>query len=155
MEPDSSSVAVMVASMRRAVSAGAEEAEIIRLSVSSAICRSIEPVSVSEAEASLIASITSPMAPSNSAIAASMASRRVCAARSAACRCRVIAFATSKEMTCDTTLARSASLPGEKRCARASASSAPRRTVFPAELRIRASRPISASRSTVRRHDSA
>jgi hypothetical protein len=48
--------------MRRAVSAEAEEAEVIRLSVSSAICRSIEPVSVSEAEASLIASITSPSA---------------------------------------------------------------------------------------------
>jgi hypothetical protein len=56
-----------VASIRCAVSAEADEAEAIRASVDSAVSLSVAHVAVSEAEASLMASITSPMAPAKSA----------------------------------------------------------------------------------------
>jgi len=55
--------------MRCAVSAEADEAEAIRASVESAVSLSVARVAVSEAETSLMASITSPMAPAKSAIA--------------------------------------------------------------------------------------
>jgi hypothetical protein len=57
MDPDGSSVAITVASMRRAVSDEALEADAIRLSVSSAICRSTGQRQRSRS--SLMASITS------------------------------------------------------------------------------------------------
>ena len=69
IDPDNSSVAVTVASMRSVVSAEADDAEAMRASVVSAVPLSVEHVAVNEAEASLIASITSPMAPAKSAIA--------------------------------------------------------------------------------------
>ncbi len=58
-------------------------------------------------------------------------------------------------MTCATILPRSASLAEEKRCLRASASSAALSMKLPAVLRIRASRPIAASCCTICRQDSA
>jgi hypothetical protein len=110
--------------MRCVVSAEADDAEAMRASVVSAVPLSVEHVAVSEAEASLMASITSPMAPAKSAIAESIKLRRANTACSAACRCRVMALATSKLMACDTLLACAANRAAEKRCLRARASNA-------------------------------
>jgi hypothetical protein len=96
----------------------------MRASVVSAVPLSVVHVSVSDVEASLMASITSPMAPAKSAIAESITLRRANTAFSAACRCSVMALATSKLITCDTLLAWAASRVAEKRCLRARASSA-------------------------------
>ena len=84
IEPDSSSVARTMMSMRCAVSADAEEAEPMRSSVSPATAFNVAQVALSEIDASLIASTTSPMAVSKSAIAVSIAWRRANAAASAA-----------------------------------------------------------------------
>ena len=124
IEPESSSVARTMISMRCAVSAEAEEAEPMRLSVSPATACNVAQVAVSETDASLIDSTTSPMAPSNSPIALSIAWRRAAAAASAACRCSVIALAMSKLMTCEIAMPRATALAAEKRYLRASALSA-------------------------------
>ncbi|MGA8616009.1 MAG: hypothetical protein WB760_30850 [Xanthobacteraceae bacterium] len=115
IEPDSSSVAMTVTSMRRAVSNDAEDAVDMRRRVSSAASFNVAPVVVSDPEASLMAATTSPIAPPKSAIASSMAPRRFSAACSAACRCSVIAFATSKLTTWEMTFAPSATRKAEKR----------------------------------------
>src|ERR1700680_3591599 len=96
MDSDSASVAATVAAMRCVVSAEADDADAMRPRVSSATWLSVEQVAVSEPDASLIASTTSPMASANSAIASSMAPRRAAAACSAAWWCSVMALATSK-----------------------------------------------------------
>ena len=119
MDPDSSSVAITVASMRRAVSDEALEADAIRLSVSPAICPS-----TGQRSRSLLDGFD-----------------------------HLTALATSNDMTCETTLARSASLRDENRCRLERIECTAQ--VLPAELRIRASSPISAFCSTLYRHDSA
>ena len=75
-----------------------------------------------------MAPTTSPMAPAKSAIASSMTLRRAAAARSANSRCSAIALVTSSAMSCETTMARSMSLPEENQCLRASARIAARST---------------------------
>ncbi|MGH6676886.1 MAG: hypothetical protein ACRECE_11785, partial [Xanthobacteraceae bacterium] len=104
IELDNSSVAVTVASIRRAVSADSEDAAAIRSRVSPAACCSVMQTRVNEPDVSLIASTTSPIALPKSAMASSMALRRTSMAFSARSRCSVIALATSKPMTCDTIL---------------------------------------------------
>ena len=69
IEFDSSSVAATVRSTLWRVSAEAVEAAPIRRSVSSVTCCTVDEVAVSEPVASLSASITPPMAPSNSPMA--------------------------------------------------------------------------------------
>ena len=92
----------------------------MRPSVSSAIFFMVPQVAVSEAEDSLMASTTPPMAAAKSAIAASMVSRRALLARSAASLCSAIALVTSSAMAWETTVACSASLRGEYQYLRAS-----------------------------------
>ena len=123
IDPDSSSVAVTVASMRCAVSVEADEAAAMRPRVSSAAWFNVTDVVVSEPDASLIAATTSPMALAKSAIASSMTLRRANAACSALCRCSVMALATSKLTTLATIEPYSATLAEENRYLRASAAS--------------------------------
>ena len=73
-----------------------------------------------------MASSTLLIAEAKSAITSSITERRLRAASSAASRCRVIALATSKEMSWETSFVLSASLAGENRYLRASASTAAR-----------------------------
>ena len=86
----------------------------MRSSVSPATPLKVEQVAVSETDASLMASTTAPMASANSVIASSIVLRRAWRFLLPACRCSVIAFATSKLMTCDMARPRSADLGGRK-----------------------------------------
>ena len=128
IDAESSSVASPVIFTRCVVSAAADDATAMRLSVSPATSRMLEQVAVSEVEASVMACRTSPIAPAKSPIASSIAIRRPSAAFSAASRCSVMALATSKAMTCETSFALAASLTGEYQYLRASAWSAARST---------------------------
>src|SRR5450759_303913 len=73
IDAESSSVASPVIFTRCVVSAAADDATAMRLSVSPATSRMLEQVAVSEVEASVMACRTSPIAPAKSPIASSIA----------------------------------------------------------------------------------
>ena len=93
----------------------AADASPIRLSVLSVMRCIVAEVSVSEPDDSLIAAITSPIVPSNSVIAASIACRRVAAACSLARSASVELVAMSNKIARAKAWERSATAAPEKR----------------------------------------
>ena len=104
IEADSSSVAETLFSTLRVVSTEAVEADAMRSRVSSVARRTMPEVLVSDTDVSLIAAMISPIAPSNWAMAPSIASARSCAALPASCWCSASVMARSKAIAWATIL---------------------------------------------------